>query len=344
MPRKQPSAGSGEQEFDWIFLRRLLITVAVAALAYALWRLSGVLLLIFAAALVAIALTGIADLATRYLSVPERWSLALTTALVTVLLLGFVVLFSTQLVGRINQVLEQLPAALDSLGNMLNIPNTSEQLAKAVETNSKGNIVTHALGISYTVLGVLGDLAVVFVSAVFLAADPSLYRRGVMKLFPPNQHERIIGAMNAVGDALQHWFAGQLFSMLLVGVLSALAFWLIGIPSWLALGLIAALTNFIPLLGPILGAVPAVLIALTVDPVAALWTAAAVFAIQQLEGNIIMPLVQRRAVSMPPAVSLFALVIFGVMFGWLGILLAVPLAVAAMVLVKKLWVHDALEE
>jgi predicted PurR-regulated permease PerM len=123
-----------------------------------------------------------------------------------------------------------------------------------------------------------------------------------------------------------------------------LAYWAIGVPSALALGIIAGLTNFVPLLGPILGAVPAVLLALTVDPITALWTVAAVLVIQQLEGNVILPLVMRRAVAVPPVVTLFALVIFGVMFKWLGILLAVPLAVATMVLVQKLWVHDTLHK
>jgi predicted PurR-regulated permease PerM len=341
---KQRSATSESEKFDWAFLRRVLIVLAVVAIAYGLWRLSSVLLLIFAAILLAIVLSRIADLVSRYLYVPERWALVLSTILLAAFVVAFLVVFGTQIIGQIDRVFEQLPKAVDALGGMLNIYNASDQLEKALGADSTNNIFVRSLGFSYTVLGGLADITVVVISAIYLAADPTLYRRGVARLFPANQHARTIDAMSSVGEALHYWFAGQLLSMLIVGVLSGLAYWLIGVPSALALGVIAGLTNFIPLLGPILGAVPAVLLALTVEPITALWTVAAVFVIQQLEGNLIIPLVMRRAVAIPPAVTLFALVIFGVMFGWLGILLAVPLAVAVMVLVQKLWVHDTLHK
>jgi predicted PurR-regulated permease PerM len=149
--------------------------------------------------------------------------------------------------------------------------------------------------------------------------------------------------MTSVGQALGRWAGGQIMAMIGVGTLSGLAFWAIGLPSPLALGIIAGLTNFIPLLGPILGATPALLFALAIDPVTALWTVGAVIVIQQVEGNVLTPLLQQQAVSLPPAATVFALVVFGVLFGWLGIVLAVPLAVAVMVLVEKLWVKQALE-
>ena len=104
------------------------------------------------------------------------------------------------------------------------------------------------------------------------------------------------------------------------------------------------LTNFIPFIGPILGAIPALIFALAIDVETVLWTAGATVAIQQLEGNIMTPLIQRQAVLMPPALALFAIVIFGLLFGLLGVFLAVPLAVALLVLVKKLWVRETLGE
>ena len=180
--------------FDWAFLRRVLIVVAVAAIAYGVWRLSSVLLLVFAAVLLAIVLSRIADLTHRYLHVPERFSLALSTVLLAAVVIGFVIVFGTQLVGQIDRVFEQLPRAVDSLGNMLNVPNASEQLEKALGADSTNNILVRSLGFSYTVLGALADITVVAISAVYLAADPTLYRRGVAKLFPASQHTRIISA------------------------------------------------------------------------------------------------------------------------------------------------------
>jgi predicted PurR-regulated permease PerM len=143
--------------------------------------------------------------------------------------------------------------------------------------------------------------------------------------------------MDVTGSALRMWFSGQLAAMLVVGLVSGLAYWWIGLPSPVALGIISGLTNFVPFIGPILGAVPALVFALAINVETVLWTAGAAMLIQQFEGNVIMPLIQRHAVLMPPALALFAIVIFGLLFGLIGVFLAVPLAVAVLVLVKKLW-------
>jgi predicted PurR-regulated permease PerM len=131
-------------------------------------------------------------------------------------------------------------------------------------------------------------------------------------------------------------------SMLVVGVLTGLGLWLIGVPSALALGLLAGVLEFIPLAGPVLAAIPALLLALTVGVDTALWAGGLMLLIQQIEGNLIQPLVQRYAVQLPPALFLFALIGFAAMFGAIGIVLAAPLTVVVYVLNKRLYVQDAL--
>ncbi len=329
---------------DWEYVRRLLITLVILGLAYFLWRISDILLLIFAAILLAVLLRSLADLIEQRTPVPERWSLALATTLVAALLIGFLVMFGAQIGSQIGQVSERLPTALDAIGNRIGISNASAQLEQAITSNPGPSILSRAAGIGYTVAGVLADLALVVVASIYLAADPKLYRRGTAKLLPPSQHARILDAMDVTGNALRLWFMGQLVSMILVGVVSGLAYWWIGLPSPLALAVIAGVTNFVPFLGPILGAVPALIFAFAMDLKAVLWTLGTVIAIQQLEGNVITPFIQKRAVSMPPVLVLFAIVVFGFLFGLLGIFLAVPLAVAISVLVKKLWVRQTLGE
>ena len=196
----------------------------------------------------------------------------------------------------------------------------------------------------YTFLGALGEVLLVVVVAMYLAADPELYKRGAVKLLPPEQHGRIVSALDATALALRLWFMGQLVSMAAVGIVSGVAFWIIGLPSPLALGIIAGVTNFIPFLGPVLGSIPAMIFAAGLSTEAILWTIAAVFAIQQLEGNVILPIVQRHAVSLPPALALVAVLVFGLLFGLLGLFLAVPLTVALMTLVRKLWIRETLGE
>jgi predicted PurR-regulated permease PerM len=329
---------------DWRYARRVVITVVVVGLAYFLWLISGVLLLIFAAILLAVLFNAFARLIARYTPVPEGWALTTAVLIVAVLVVGFLVLFGAQVSGQVAAVLQRLPGAIEAGGTRLGISDAFEKLEEAVTSAAGSNVVSRVTGVGYTMLGALADLALVIVAAVYLAADPRLYRHGAAKLLPATQHGRVFDAMDATATALRLWFAGQLVTMVLVGTVSGAAFWWIGLPSPLALGIIAGVTNFVPFLGPFLGAIPALIFALAQDARTVFWTIGAVFVIQQLEGNVITPLIQRRAVSMPPVLALFAIVVFGLLFGLPGIFLAVPLAVALLVLVKKLWVRQTLGE
>jgi len=182
------------------------------------------------------------------------------------------------------------------------------------------------------------------VAGLYIAASPRTYWEGLVKLFPKHQHERVEGSLHASGEALKLWLMAQLIAMTCVAVLSTIAYWLIGLPSPFALGLIAGMADFIPFLGPIVGALPAVMLGFSVSTETAVWTIAAAFAIQQIEGNVIFPLVARRVVSVPPALALFAIVAGSVLFGAFGLIFGFPLAVVAYVLVKKLYVRETLGE
>lgn len=329
---------------DWDYVRRVLLALVLIGLAYFLWLVSSILLLVFAAILLAVLLSAFADLIGRYTPIPQQWTLTTATLVVATLVIGFLVLFGSQIGGQVSQMLEKLPQAINAAGSRVGISNASEQLEKAISSGPGPSVLSQAAGFGYTVIGALADLVLVVVSSVYLAADPRLYRRGTVKLLPPSQHDRIFDAMDVTGNALVLWFAGQLVTMTLVGAVSGLAYWWIGLPSPLALGIIAGVTNFVPFLGPLLGAIPALIFAFASDLQTVLWTLGAIFIIQQFEGNVVTPLVQRRAVSMPPALALFSIVVFGFLFGWPGVFLAVPLTVALFVLVKKLWVRQTLGE
>lgn len=130
--------------------------------------------------------------------------------------------------------------------------------------------------------------------------------------------------------------------MIVVGLMTWLGLWLIGIPSALTLGLLAALLEFIPFIGPIISAVPAILLAFAEGPDKAFYTLLLFILVQQIEGNLLEPMVQQRAVDLPPALLLFALVAGGLVFGGAGIVLAAPLTVVLYVMVKRLYVQEAL--
>jgi predicted PurR-regulated permease PerM len=257
---------------------------------------------------------------------------------------GIAFLFGAQLYAQLSQVFSKVPEAVDAAGLAFGISDASGRLAEELSSFSGGLILSRAASIGYTVLGALANLVLVIVTAIYLAIDPRLYREGLTKMFHPDQQDRVEGALTAAAAALRLWFAGQLISMMLVGLLSGAAFWLIGLPAPIGLALIAGLTNFIPLVGPFLGAVPALLFAFGNDMNTVLWTALAIIVIQQIEGNVLMPLLQQRVTSVPPALVLFAIAAFGTLLGWLGVIFAVPIAVTLMVLVQKLWVRETLGE
>jgi predicted PurR-regulated permease PerM len=166
----------------------------------------------------------------------------------------------------------------------------------------------------------------------------------VVKLLPPSQHARANDALLASGRALRQWLLAESVAMALVGILVGVGTWLIGLPAPLALALFAAITEFVPVVGPIIGAIPAVLLATTQGSSTLLWTIVLFLAVQQVESNLITPVVERRMVSIPPALLLFSVLAMGLLFGVVGLFVAAPLTVVLFVLVNKLYVQDTLGE
>ncbi|MDB5569268.1 MAG: hypothetical protein JWN93_451 [Hyphomicrobiales bacterium] len=337
-------ANGPESAADWAFARRALIVIILLALAYGAWQAASLLPLVFASIIFAVLLDRLADLIGRWTRLRRSWSLTVATLALAGALIGFLVMFGAQVTGQIALLGEKLPGAINALGGRIGVPDATQALEETLSAAGGHSVLTRAAGVGYTIFGAVGDMLLILVGAIYLAADPNLYRTGVTKLFPTDQHERVLDAMDVTGNALGLWFGGQMVAMVIVGVVSGLAFWLIGLPSPLALGIVAGVMEFIPFLGPLLGAAPALVFALTQDVTTLLWTVFAVVVIQQLEGYVITPFIQKRAVSLPPALALFSIVAFGLLFGLAGVILAAPGTVAVLVLVKKLWVRQTLGE
>jgi predicted PurR-regulated permease PerM len=151
-------------------------------------------------------------------------------------------------------------------------------------------------------------------------------------------------ALDTAGQALRLWMLGQLATMIMVGVAIGVGLWAIGLPSALALGLIAAILEFIPFFGPIMSALPALLLAFSNNVSTVLWVLALIVVVQQAENNLIVPLIQRRTVELPPALGITSVVAFGLLFGWLGLFFGTPLTVVILVLVKYLYVRGVENE
>lgn len=192
------------------------------------------------------------------------------------------------------------------------------------------------------IVDMLATLALVIFVGVFFAINPDLYKNGILLLFTKQRTGRVEEALDASGNALWHWLMGQLVSMAFVGITVAIGLSIVGVPLALILGLIAGLFDFVPYLGPLAALVPGLLLAMAEGPDVALWAGLVYLIAQQLEGYVVTPLIQRRKVSMPPSLTILAVVSFGLVFGVPGIVLATPLAVVTMVLVGMLYVEDVL--
>ncbi|MBD0271200.1 MAG: AI-2E family transporter [Acetobacteraceae bacterium] len=192
--------------------------------------------------------------------------------------------------------------------------------------------------------GWLGNAIVVAFVGLFVAADPGTYRRGVLALLPRGRRRRVGEVLDEMAAVLRWWLVGQLVAVVLIALSTWLALALIGMPGAFLLGLQSGLVNFIPYLGPVIAAVPVGLAAMAQGTSMVLWALGAHFVIQTLEGYVLAPLIQRRAVDLPPVLTLAAVALFGTLFGAMGVALATPLVAALKVAVTRLYVEDRLGE
>ncbi|HUG46444.1 MAG TPA: AI-2E family transporter [Sphingomicrobium sp.] len=326
------------------FVGRALIVITLASCAFLIWHLRFVLVLLFGAVVVGTILRAIAGPFKQWLRFPD--SLAVLTAVLVLfaLLAGTGWILGAQIVAQTQTLTGSLPRAVETVDQWLagfGLAGTFQQLLADLRA-SAGAIVSNVGGWLSSFGTAITHFLLVLFGGIFLAASPNFYRTGVIKLIPPTRRSLVAEAMEDSDQALRLWLKGQLISMTLIGSLIGFGLWMLGIESWLVLGLLAGLLEFIPFAGPVIAAIPGILFALVVSPQLALWTLLLYIGVQQVESYLIQPLVQQYAVHIPPVVLLFSLLAFAMIFGVIGILFAAPLAVVTYILVKRLYVMEAL--
>lgn len=179
---------------------------------------------------------------------------------------------------------------------------------------------------------------VALIITVYLVINPTLLVDGFVSLFPAGRRERVRDVLGKMYQAVQKWFLGQLSAMVIIGVLTAVALSIIGIPYALFIGAFSGLLAFIPLIGTVISIIPPVLLALATDPILIVWVVLSYIVIHQIEAHVIQPVVMSRAITLHPVVVVSAILIMGSLFNLIGLLLAVPLVAALSVLVRELWI------
>jgi predicted PurR-regulated permease PerM len=189
-------------------------------------------------------------------------------------------------------------------------------------------------------LGAIGGVIIVLFLAMYIAAEPDLYRKGVLHLVPHRHRGRAEEWLNTLRDTLRQWLIARLTAMVLIGLITAAGLTALGVKGAGALAVVAGLMEFVPFFGPVVSAIPAIGVALVDSPEKALWVIGLYILIQQLEGNVITPLLLEKRLDVPPALTVVTVAALGIVFGVLGMLIAEPLLAVVLVTTKMLYVED----
>lgn len=354
MADKATGAGRGEINLELVAKSTLLV-IGLWALANALWLARDVLFIAFFALLFASFLSIFVEPLHR-----RGVSRSISAPLVLVLLLAiFVSLFLVTwptLREQFGVIQQQLPPAIDGIqdwidrqisavmGSMGATDTEIRQELRTRMTTEMGSLVGGTLPLLNTAVGAVTGFALVIIAGMFIAISPRTYMRGIIVLIPRSRRRRAGEVLPEAGAALVQWMKGTAIGMAVVGVISAIGLSIIGVPAALALGVIAGLLEFIPYIGPALSFVPATVVALAISPEKALWVLGLYAVVQGVESNLLMPLLMKRMVKLPPALTLLFQALMGTLFGFLGLLLAVPVLAMSKILVEELYVEAVADE
>lgn len=330
---------------DARFIRRLFLVVLVVGLFAALYVAGDLLILAFGSVLGAIVIHAVAEIYRERLRMPARLALglAIVTVLALVAFLGW--LFGVAFREQVNMFVARLPAMLDALGRYMAQSPVGAKIDDAVRAAYAGSRVAQDIGgLAQGVGEIFLNALLVLIGAIFFAVDPGVYERGFLLLMPPSKRAAIDDALVDVASTLRLWLRAQLIQMTTMGVMVGCGLWLAGVPSAAALGLLSGLSEFIPYIGPLAAMLPALGLAATQGPASVIW-ALLVFALVRLvQTNFVTPLSTSRVIAIPPAVTLFAILAIGAVFGIFGLFFSAALLVVIFTLVRSLYLRETLGE
>ena len=326
--------------------RLIRIVILVSFMVLSIWLVGDILMIIFAASLFAIILKGMASRLRKYTHLPYWLSLSIVVTFLAFAFIGLIWTSGPQIsqqISRLGHVMATQTVSLrnqfqaDPLGRIVldYLPHSLGGDQAESTTRSLGSRIAGSMtGFITSAFGILGTIFVVCMAGLYFAASPNLYGNGLLRLFPHKQRPKIRSLLMIGSHTLWSWTAGQLLDMLVVGLCSFIGLSIIGVPLALTLGVIAGLCNFIPYIGAIISAVPAILIGLSQGTEEGILVFILYCIIQFLEGNVLSPLIQNHAVRMPPGITILSQTIFGTILGMPGLIFASPLTAAILAIMN----------
>lgn len=335
------------------FVSRVLIAVVVVCLVLLglalVYFTFDIILLIFAAALLAIFLHGLADILRRWIPLGEGWLVMIVAVLLLLIVAGAVALLAPSVAEQVRVLRVEIPKSAQGAGQYLSqfgwgrtlidqLPSVETVMAKL----DAASVMSQVGGFFSTTLGALGNVLVTVLLAIYLASEPRYYPSGFTRFFPIDKRKRVSEILEAIYETLRWWLIGKAASMLFIGVLTWIGLSILGVPLALTLGLIAGLLSFIPNFGPILSAIPAILLAFIDSPISAVYVLGLYGGVQLIESNVVTPIIERETVELAPALTIIFQLALGAMIGGLGLVLATPLLAVVVVIVKMVYFEDVL--
>jgi predicted PurR-regulated permease PerM len=346
--------GSSSSQINslWSFTQRVLLIVGIVSAAVLLllflWQSLEVLLLVFTGILLAVLFRSLGNFVSKYTPLSEKWAVGVVLLALTAIIALGIWLTLPSIQQQLKDLSQQLPNSVEQMRKYVGQYAWGQWLLTQMPENpqllggSKSNLFGRITGFFSSFLGAVVNVLIVLVTAIYLAFNPTLYREGVVKLFPQSRHRRVEEVLDTLGFTLQRWIIGRTIVGVINGALTTLGLWYLGIPFAIPLGILAGLFNVVPNIGPILAGIPAVLIALPQGLNQVGYVVILYLIVQNFEGFVLSPLVQQRSISLPPVLVLAAQLLLGILFGFWGVLVAVPLVAVVFVLVKMIYVEDIL--
>lgn len=303
--------------------------------------LFSILLLALAGILIAIYFHGCANLLERYFHWNSKLCVVLSVLVNILLLVAFFWFVGARLSQQISELSNTLPSTIQNVKEHLNNSSIGGKILDYLN-NSGSSEKTMEVAQSFfsSSFGVLSDLYIVFLLAIFFTASPSVYKKGIVHLLPPPAKEKGAAILDKIKVQLEKWIKGQIIGFVFITILTAIGLFFLKMPLVLTLALIAGLLNIIPNFGPIIALIPAVLLALTQGTTLIVIVVCMYTFIQILQSGVEQPLIQAKMVNIPPSLTIFGQLAFGLLAGFWGVLLCVPILVVIMTIVNELYVKQ----
>jgi predicted PurR-regulated permease PerM len=304
-----------------------------------------VFLLAFAGILLSVFLRGLANIIASHTRLSYGLALAVVVIGLAVGAAGVVFMLAPSVISQAHDLRRELPDAFDRLRTRIEDVDWLNSLAARLPSpekviSTRADVWARITGFFSTALGLLTDVVVIVFIGLYVSVAPNLYRRGVLALVPFERRNRAVDLLSNLDHTLWWWLIAKLIAMVIVGALTAIGLWTLEVPAPIALGVVAAVLTFIPNFGPVLSAAPAILLALTEGLRTAGFVVLLYIAIQAIESYLITPNIEKKTINLPPALTISAQLLMGIIAGGLGLLVATPVCATALVLVRDLYVEQ----